>query len=261
MRGMIRTRNFLLYVLALVFLVSSIGYMVSRDIAAAYRSNTSQVAFVAAEPVEVDVVATSTIADRSAYIARMKEKIARGEGIIEGAPVVLTSVDSTPVPPAMVPVTDRTVLWCPAQESVDAIVSSWQPSLIDIRTAEGARIVTRGLFDASSSRGEMAIPDVLLQLPMRSARASYDSCLSHDIVGIALNGSLIRNNDAARYQDAHGLLGYALDGFPIYGPATPQTPLDACGGTDTGAGYQYHIRADENFVLGCFAAQPAGFLN
>lgn len=259
---MIRTRNFLLYVLALVFLVSSIGYMVSRDIAAAYRSNASQVAFVASEPVAVDVVATNTVADREAYIAQMKEKLARGEGIIEGAPVVLTSVDTVPPPVHSAPVTDRSVLWCGAPESLDSVVSSWQASEIDIRTAEGARIVTSGSFDTSADSGEMAIPDVLMQLPMRYSRAAYDSCLTHDIVGIALDGSLIENDDAGRYQGtgATSLIGYALDGFPIYGPTSPETPLDACGGADTGSGYEYHIRSDEDFVLGCFAASPASFI-
>lgn len=259
---MIRTRNFLIYVCTLVFLVSSIGYMVSRDIASASRSADTQTAFVADAPSEVAVVATEEPFDREAYIARMRDKLARGEGVIPGAPVVLTSVDAVPPVTAASPVTGRSVRWCGAPHTIHPATDAWSATDIDVRTAEGVLVVTRGTFDLSATSSADVIPQTVLLLPMRQARALQDSCIPHDTVGITLAGELIRNADAIRFWNigAETLIGHALDGFPIYGPVSDASTLDACGGADTGAGYRYHIRTGEDFVLGCFAAPPADFL-
>jgi len=37
------------------------------------------------------------------------------------------------------------------------------------------------------------------------------------------------------------LLGYALDGFPIYGPLSDDSVLDACNGQTVDGQYQYHV--------------------
>jgi hypothetical protein len=37
-------------------------------------------------------------------------------------------------------------------------------------------------------------------------------------------------------------LGYALDGFPIYGPLSDDSVLDACNGQTVDGQYQYHVR-------------------
>lgn len=39
------------------------------------------------------------------------------------------------------------------------------------------------------------------------------------------------------------LLGYAFDGFPIYGPLSDASVLDDCNGiTNSDGSYQYHVR-------------------
>ncbi|TMW65914.1 hypothetical protein Poli38472_003679 [Pythium oligandrum] len=60
------------------------------------------------------------------------------------------------------------------------------------------------------------------------------------------------------------LLGYAFDGFPIYGPYTESgvlpTDLDACNGRigDDGT-YRYHVTpAKAPYVIGCFRGEPLG---
>ena len=45
------------------------------------------------------------------------------------------------------------------------------------------------------------------------------------------------------------LLGYALDGFPIYGPLDDASGLDPCNGISSEGNYQYHVR-DINDVRG-----------
>lgn len=56
------------------------------------------------------------------------------------------------------------------------------------------------------------------------------------------------------------VVGYARDGFAIYGEGIDEELLDSCGGYDNGLGYRYHIRERELFVLGCFAAVPQRFV-
>ena len=72
------------------------------------------------------------------------------------------------------------------------------------------------------------------------------------------------------------LLGYAMDGFPIYGPVSDTSQLDACNGIANGDGsYQYHVRSVDqidanlsycngsspetnwNYVLGCYSGSVA----
>ena len=38
------------------------------------------------------------------------------------------------------------------------------------------------------------------------------------------------------------LLGYALDGYPIYGPLPDASILDDCNGRTVNGQYQYHVR-------------------
>ena len=40
---------------------------------------------------------------------------------------------------------------------------------------------------------------------------------------------------------SNDLLGYALDGFPIYGPVSDPSILDGCNGLTIGGQYQYHV--------------------
>lgn len=257
---MIRTRDFVVYIGVLLFLVSAISVTITKDLIVARTATVEQFAAVSASAQELSlgVVAATDTEDRATYIAAMREKLARGEGKISGAPVVLASEISTPSPAE--PVTSRSVMLCSASASMDRVLMNWEPSSTVIRTVEGARVV---VHEVPGQEGEAeATAEPLLQLAMRHARAAHDSCLPSQVVGVGVDGTLILNGDAPRFQSmVHDrLIGYALDGFPIYGVA-PGDTLDSCGGTDTGAGYQYHIRADEDFVLGCFAAAPAQFLN
>lgn len=238
--------------------------MISQDLAEARQTEYVAEVVPETQPAAVGLATTDGTGDddHAAYIARMQEKLARGEGDIPGAPIVFTSVDSVPASSsASVPVSERSVAWCTAPYLPHPIGAEWDAREIEIRSAEGARIVTRGTVDVASS-SDAVIPDVLLQLPMRMVRAGSDTCVPYDVIGVALDGSLIRNSDAPRYASTgeYTLIGYALDGFPIYGPVASGVHMDACGGTDTPTGYQYHVRANEDFILGCFAAPPAQFL-
>ena len=57
------------------------------------------------------------------------------------------------------------------------------------------------------------------------------------------------------------LIGYAFDGFPIYGPngddGKPPTDLDECNGrTDPVRGYHYHVTKNFPYIIGGFHGVP-----
>ena len=76
------------------------------------------------------------------------------------------------------------------------------------------------------------------------------------------NAYAYRRDPICMYNNSQGLrsplLGYALDGFPIYGPfdetGTMPADLDACNGRfDSELGYVYHITPNvKPYIIGCF---------
>jgi hypothetical protein len=76
------------------------------------------------------------------------------------------------------------------------------------------------------------------------------------VVGIARDGSLIRNSDAELYAvfGPEVLIGYLLDGFPLYGASN--LPTDACGGAEIGGSYRYYLSPKRDWVISCFTAAP-----
>ena len=123
---MIRTRNFLLYIACMVFLVSAVGFTVTKDIAQAdpAKSNLAANSIVAvSDDVPTGAEVADIVLDRDAYIAAMQQKIARGEGRIPGAPVVLTSVDAPSLtePPV---VTERSVQWCETPQELGDVIGA-----------------------------------------------------------------------------------------------------------------------------------------
>lgn len=257
MRAMIRTRNFLLYVLSMVFLVSAIGYTVANDTAGLSYSVPETVAFVQNEATAYGAIASDTANDRSAYIESMRQKIAQGLGKIDGAPVVFSSVDDTPDMSTQV-AGGAAVAWCDVPERTDDVSAAWFQGAVALEDHGTVRAAVQTL----PAGAESDVPTrTLIELPKGSARAAYDTCLSHDIVGVGVDGTLISNYDTWRF-GSYGegvVVGYALDGFPII-TGGDASLLDSCGGADMGDGYAYRLRADSEVVLGCFAGAPTQFI-
>lgn len=260
---MIRTRNFLIYMCTLVFLVAAVGYTILGDMSSGAQVVATELERTPSAASAYGAVASATPDDRAAYVAWLRGEIAAGEGYHPDTPVTLETVDETPPQAEVVElpaVTERSPQLCGTQENVGSVLGSWNPDAVEVRVVEGARIVLGA--DTVTEDDTAPVPATpLLQLPIRTVRAAADSCLPHVIAGVTEDGTLIGNGDASAYRgySADMLVGYALDGLPIHG-AAPGLALDACGGTNTPSGYRYHLRADEPFVLGCFAATPATFI-
>lgn len=251
---MIRTRDFFLYVATVVFLLAGIGVTVISDKSRQVLESFSPIDFMEAN-VPTSAILTSGENDREANLARLKSKIAAGEGVVISAPPVFTSVDSNPSTTEPTLGEGRaTPLTCASWSSQSDAVVNWPQSGVKIKEVEGARLVYTEVINGTTTEEK-----VLLQLPVRQVRSAGDSCIDGPYIGVTLAGELIGNDDAAKFINSSETvhLGYALDGFPIYGRKTSATDLDSCGGAATSLGYRYYLRANDNFILGCFAGLPA----
>ncbi len=191
---------------------------------------------------------------REQRLKEMKEKIAS-----IGDQVISTSPDTaTPQPPVVPEVAEGVV---PAEQRCGTYHhggAGWNASGLMIAEVEGARLVYRDVPGAplASSTEPTISRDEVLQLPLSSIPASHQSCIASDVIGIAKGGSLIRNNEVAVYKvfGPDTLVGYALDGFPIYGADSSKT--DVCGGKMMDGQYRYQLSAKRDTIINCYAGTP-----
>ncbi len=186
---------------------------------------------------------------REERLSEMRQKIAaQGEVTEEMPQMAAVAVENEPAAEevAEVPESVASLMKCPGYT---AYQGSWSPQGVQFTVAEGARVVARTLAGAPETA------EVLLQLPLYPLSGTL-SCLRTDVVGIAQDGSLIRNDEVGLYGvfGEHTLIGYALDGFPIYG--TSNVTTDACGGAVVAGEYRYYLSETRETVLNCFMASP-----
>jgi hypothetical protein len=196
-------------------------------------------------------------------LAEMRKKVAAIDAPLAADPASTQAVSSTTIAtdtPTSTPEESVAAepLLCPTYQLYGG---SWIPAGLSIEVVEGARLVTRQRPPSASvsASGTLALaPDrvVLLQLPIRLSPSATPSCLPSDVVGIATDGSLIRNGEGGLYGvfGAETLIGYALDGFPIYGMHDIRG--DICGGAVVAGQYRYHLSSTRDTILNCFSAPP-----
>lgn len=137
---------------------------------------------------------------------------------------------------------------------------AWNSAGVILEEVEGARLVYRETKPAvtASSSASSSVPtrQILAQLAVRSIPSAALSCVSNIVIGISKNGSLIKNSDVAAYGSFGGetLVGYGLDGFPIYGAADKKT--DICGGLMEDGQYRYQISNSRDTIITCYAGTP-----
>lgn len=250
---MVRTRDFVLFLLMVAVLLLAIG---GTELWQSWRSLPLMSGIFGEERTEIDYTAVvpATADDRASRLETLRAKVIARLGETEPEPdpepVVDTTTSTNPTP-TTTPVV-ATVKTCPGYRTLSA---PWTPQTIIAENREGARVYyERGLPDALSSTTPETIRAVI---SLRSWPAGSPSCLPTDVIGIATDGSLIRNNELALYTVFGGesLIGYSLDGFPIYGPS--QVTTDTCGGAVVGGQYRYVLDAERPGLITCFAATPA----
>jgi len=245
----LNTRNFSLYLLLLSFVVVGISLTALSKLEV--NNQVGTVLLGVSYPLnEYEVVSQTTPPlDRAARLAVLREKIA-------ALPPLLPSSSSTEVAEEAAPLEEvtnpnPTLTLCPGYRS---IAENWPPGTVAFAMIEGARVLQSAVADPLNPLLE--IKQVYLQLPVQTSAETIVSCVPYDAVGVALDGSLIRNNERDLYAvfGAETLIGYALDGFPIYGLSTGKT--DECGGVVTEGQYRYTLSSDRETVLYCFSGNP-----
>jgi hypothetical protein len=249
---MLRTRDFALFLGIIAFLVLGISATASRLYSSVPLSASAFLA-VQDEPVYIATIPEKETPTRAERISDLKKKLAAlPSSLFVAAPINEPVIESSSTTTAATSTENVT----PKEQRCLSYRSStvlWNPIGIVFDEVEGARLIYRSSDSDTASTTERVI---LAQLPVPSAPLVYANCLSTDVVGIATDGSLIRNNEVGAYSvfGSETLIGYALDGFPIYGVSTQKT--DACGGVVVAGQYRYYLASDRDKILYCYAGMP-----
>lgn len=264
---MMRTRDFLVLLVLVFTLVVSGGAVSALKIGS--QSNQLGAAVTAFDAEAVPVVDKEAVVppepelDRASLLAAMKEKVAGRSGEV----VALAEVETVTEPPVL---TDEDGPAASGKQAVQKCATYSRVGWSDMpgarfKEVEGVRILYRNIPTVAppvSATGTDALPavteEVLAQLPLRSAPFPSPTCIPQDVIGIALDGSLIRNDEVALYTvfGSDTLIGYTLDGYPLYGSSA--LPTDDCGGAMVGGTYRYYLSKDRDTIVQCFAGIPVG---
>lgn len=259
---MFRTRDFILIFTTIVFLVLAIG---STSIYQSFIDGRAgeAIKFVDTDNkdygVEIEVNENDERANR---LAEMKSKIAASGDLSFSAPVTEASEEvvatlETTEPEQSAPIS------CDNYSTYNGV---W-PNNAKLAEVEGARIafteseVEKEIMPATASSsavmGTEVVKNVLLQLSLYPFPQAKSTCLASDVIGIAQEGSLIRNDEAGLYSvfGSDTLIGFALDGFPIYGLSDESG--DVCGGRMVNGRYVYYLSKDREVIINCFKGLPA----
>jgi hypothetical protein len=258
----INTRNFFLYLLSVAFLIIAITVTLTSN----QKKETNELtrvdnsAVLAEEVIYSGEVSHKNDLDRVAKVLAMKQKISE-LGISETLTAALpdpTEVEESVTEESVVTL-DSPLLCSNYSESN----KSWSAVGVKIEVVEGARLIFREQTNPAPTSGSSTMPllskEVLLQLPLSALPGVGQNCLPSDVIGVATDGSLMRNTEKSLYGifSADTLLGYALDGFPIYGQS--ETTTDSCGGAVVTGQYRYFISEARETLINCFAGSPASW--
>ncbi len=202
-------------------------------------------------------VAVRAGVDRQGNIERLREQLASflalppTETILLApptaeAPIATSTTTEEEIPPAPAP---GTALLCGGYASYAGL---WPNESMVIEEQEGMRVIS--VKNDEGAGGE----EIVAALPIRTLGDPVSpSCLPNDVVAVSKSGGLIRNNEVDDYLTfpEHVLVGYTIDGFPLYGHTTEET--DYCGGMTVDDEYRYYLSDSRETILNCFVAPPA----
>jgi len=248
-----RTRDFLLFLLAIVFLIIAGGTWSQNS-----KSLTAQEAtliYSLQDTVDEEVIYQAVLPDskpdeRSSRLQSLQGKIAQLFAS-DTLPEEVPETENIPESESVLSSVASEIMLCPSYSKANIL---WDSANIRFVVIEGARILYREVDNQISNDISSS---TILQLPLNSFPSDKKTCLNNDIVGIALEGSLMRNDEDKIYKifASETLLGYALDGFPIYG-LDNNTATDSCGGASVLGSYRYYLKDGREGLIGCFSGLP-----
>lgn len=263
---MFRTRDFILLFTTIVFLISAIGatifgqwltgesvWQMKKPTTIHQVASTSDVVFAASVSNEKNI-------DRVGNAERLRSRLIEQRVVDEikmaaerkNNPVALPAAATTTATTSAEVVDDKK----PEPESTTPqLVCSgyspyagfWDVRNLSVEERSGFVLVEREID---------GVTDMVLQLPTGVLPSLNATCLSSDVIGVANDGSLIRNDEALLYGifDNSVRVGYALDGVPIYGSGSSES--DECGGRFLNGQYRYEVSSNRESVINCFVGQP-----
>ena len=245
--------------IAFLFVAIGVTYMTSGNLRLTGDISSAAVFLSSDDALYEAVVVKPTTPSRADRIAALREKIADGKNLFFAE----DPVEEEEVISEVVIVEETENQGEQRCANYTASYVPWVSSGIKIEEVEGARLVYKDIATIApvgASSTVIAPPisnrEILAQLPVRNVPSATPSCISTDVIGISLKGALMRNNELIAFQSfgSEVLVGYALDGFPIYGSTTQNT--DACGGLMKNGQYRYQLSKERGVILNCFAGSP-----
>lgn len=254
---MFRTRDYALILATITFLVVGIVTTIfSQGGVFGIGGMSASVFESTPEPESYEaIIAENTEPSKESRIESLRKKIAQ-LGLADEEPEPPQEETATVIPE----VTEEEAKDITEQKCTyyGVHASAWNARGLIIEEAEGARLVYREVEGTvvGSSTAPTVTKDIVVQLPVRSVPMPSQHCVPSDVIGIATDGSLIRNSEVGVYSvfGPSTLIGYALDGFPIYGASAG--PTDICGGTSVGGQYRYNLNPQRETIIACFAGVP-----
>lgn len=261
---MIRTRDLVLFVLSLLVLVLAIVVttlsttkQTTPTLSTGTEDNTSYTA----------IAPPTSVLDRGAILNRLRELIARDTSLtdafqnVEPTANEATSSDQTSTLIGSQPT------YCLYPDDVLPRLGSWPLTGIQITTdginrqliVKDNNASTPVLMATGTAPQVTVEPATLITFPVLPTKLDQPACLPSEVVGVTNTGVMIFNAEIKQWLSvpANTLIGYARDGYPIYG--SYEGEVDVCGGYDHPAGYRYTIGRDRPYLLGCFTATPQSF--
>jgi len=242
---MIRTRDFALFVAALLFLLIGTFNTLASQLSGDSNVQTANVVNI---PINSEVILSAesveTKPDRDSIISRLQSKLAAGLGTEKAEPILTYMGEKDDISSN----SNQGLKLCPSEELVTLTELNW-PTRAVIELVEGVRVV-------KSKDGQ-----TLMQLPITQDRNQYDTCLASDVIGVGIDGTLLRNNQLSQFSNVSTgqLVGYARDGFPIYGAALGDS-VDSCGGSTVDGRYGYRLNSQSNYLITCYSGTPVKFI-
>jgi len=262
---MIRTRDFLLFISIVIFLSLGISWTLLRDTASS-SGGDGQVMFVSSDT-ETTGFAENKELDRQSIIERLRSKIASSDLVITPAPSVTEETSENGVE-TVTTQDGASLMRCAEPDDALSIVPKWPINEVTIAVREGSRLLyteeevvvtASGATSSAAIETTETITKPLLQLPLQPQASTEEHCVPSEVVGVSQKGLLVFNRDMRAYRNTaeNTLIGYARDGFPIYG--VYEGEVDQCGGYEHETGYRYTVSAERDYIVGCFVGAPATF--
>ncbi len=277
---MIRSRDLVIFVGVVLFLVFGITLTHLKAVYAPLFAGTP-VAFLVDTNASTSFTAIAQLKTdtdkRASTIERLKKALAQNTEVIQVNPSVETAVVATSTETngdqdvATSVEGNAGIVSCGSSDDSFEVMSQWPRSDVRIEIKAGMRLIVHTeekeapiLFATSTVSSSVQVKKeqvvtTLLQIEMYPRVQSNPTCVPSTIIGVTSLGALLSNSDASFYKNTNSnvLIGYARDGFPVYGLF--EGAVDACGGYVHPEGYRYTIGKDRNYVLGCFVGIPQSF--